>query len=118
MAEERAAAWVAAELAGAGFDVEANACGLPAAFIARAGSGPLHVGICAEYDAPPGLGHACGNNIIAASAVGAGLALAAVADDVGLTVSVFGTPAEEGGGGAGAVIRHAAVKGWRLEVIA
>jgi amidohydrolase len=98
-AEERAAAWVAAELAGAGFDVEASACGLPTAFIARTGSGPLHVGICAEYDALPGLGHACGHNIIAASAVGAGLALAAVADDLGLTVSVLGTPAEEGGGG-------------------
>ena len=39
--EERAAAWVSAELAGAGFDVEANACGLPTAFTARSGSGPL-----------------------------------------------------------------------------
>ena len=98
-AEERAAAWVAAELADAGFDVQANACGLPTAFIARAGTGPLHVGICAEYDALPALGHACGHNIIAAAAVGAGLALAATADDLGLTVTVFGTPAEEGGGG-------------------
>jgi amidohydrolase len=98
-AEERAAAWVAAELADAGFDVHANACGLPTAFIARAGTGPLHVGICAEYDALPALGHACGHNIIAAAAVGAGLALAATADDLGLTVTVFGTPAEEGGGG-------------------
>jgi amidohydrolase len=98
-AEERAAAWVAAELADGGFDVETNACGLATAFIARAGSGPLHIGICAEYDALPGLGHACGHNIIAAAAVGAGRALAAAADDLGLTVTVFGTPAEEGGGG-------------------
>src|ERR1700761_9680938 len=72
--EERAAAWVSAELADGGFEVETGACGLPTAFIARAGSGPLHIGICAEYDALPGVGHACGHNIIAASAVGAGLA--------------------------------------------
>ena len=110
-AEERAAAWVAAELAGAGFDVEANACGLPTAFIARAGTGPLHVGICAEYDALPALGHACGHNIIAAAAVGAGLALAATADDLGLRVTVFGTPAEEGGGGKVYMLERGAFSG-------
>ena len=97
--EERAAAWVSAELADSGFDVETGACELPTAFIARAGRGPLHIGICAEYDALPGVGHACGHNIIAAAAVGAGLALAAAADDLGLRVTVFGTPAEESGGG-------------------
>ena len=69
-AEECAAAWVGAELADAGFEVKTNACGLPTAFIARTGTGPLHVGICAEYDALPALGHACGHNIIAAAAVG------------------------------------------------
>ena len=109
--EERAAAWVSAELAGAGFDVEANACGLPTAFIARSGTGPLHIGICAEYDALPGLGHACGHNIIAAAAVGAGLALAAAADDLGLTVTVFGTPAEEGGGGKVYMLERGAFDG-------
>ena len=109
--EERAAAWVSAELAGAGFDVEANACGLPTAFIARSGTGPLHMGICAEYDALPGLGHACGHNIIAAAAVGAGLALAAAADDLGLTVTVFGTPAEEGGGGKVYMLERGAFDG-------
>ena len=109
--EERAAAWVSAELAGAGFDVEANACGLPTAFIARSGTGPLHIGICAEYDALPGLGHACGHNIIAAAAVGTGLALAAAADDLGLTVTVFGTPAEEGGGGKVYMLERGAFDG-------
>jgi amidohydrolase len=109
--EERAAAWVAAELAGAGFDVEANACGLPTAFIARSGTGPLHIGICAEYDALPALGHACGHNIIAAAAVGTGLALAAAADDLGLTVTVFGTPAEEGGGGKVYMLERGAFDG-------
>jgi len=91
--------------------VTANACGLPTAFIARAGSGPLHVGICAEYDALPGLGHACGHNIIAAAAVGAGLALAAAADDLGLTVTVLGTPAEEGGGGKVYMLERGAFQG-------
>ena len=55
--------------------------------------------VCAEYDALPGVGHACGHNIIAAAAVGAGLGLAGLADELGLTVRVLGTPAEEGGGG-------------------
>jgi amidohydrolase len=97
--EHRSAARVAEALAGAGFDVETGVAGLPTAFSARSGSGPLVVAVCAEYDALPDIGHACGHNIIAASAVGAGLALAQVADDVGLTVLVLGTPAEEGGGG-------------------
>jgi amidohydrolase len=97
--EERSSEWVATALSDGGLDVEAGVCGLPTAFVARAGTGPLHIGICAEYDALPGIGHACGHNLIAASAVGAGIALAQVADDLGITVSVFGTPAEEGGGG-------------------
>ena len=59
----------------------------------------MHVAFCAEYDALPGIGHACGHNMIAAMAVGAATAAARVADEVGLTVSVIGTPAEEGGGG-------------------
>jgi len=97
--EEKSSAWVAEALSEGGFDVEIGACDLPTAIIARAGSGPLHIAICAEYDALPGVGHACGHNIIATAAIGAGLAAAEVADDVGLTVTVFGTPAEEGGGG-------------------
>ena len=72
---------------------------LPTAFIAEAGSGPLVLAVCAEYDALPDVGHACGHNIIAASAVGAGLGLLPVADELGVTVRVVGTPAEEGGGG-------------------
>ena len=97
--EEKSSAWVADALEEGGFEVERGVCELPTAFIARAGSGPLHIAICAEYDALPGIGHACGHNIIAAAAVGAGLAAAKVADEVGLTVTVIGTPAEEGGGG-------------------
>ena len=97
--EEWSAARVAGPLADAGFSVETGVGGLPTAFRARYGSGPLNIGLCAEYDALPGLGHACGHNIIAASSVGAALGLAAVADDLGLTVTLLGTPAEEGGGG-------------------
>jgi amidohydrolase len=81
------------------FRLTERPAGIDTAFLATAGSGPLHVGICAEYDALPGIGHACGHNIIASAAVGAGLILAELADDLGLTVTVFGTPAEEGGGG-------------------
>ena len=97
--EERAAGWLCDDLDAAGFAVTRGVGDLPTAFTARAGSGPLHVAFCAEYDALPGIGHACGHNMIAAMAVGAATAAARVADDVGLTVSVIGTPAEEGGGG-------------------
>ena len=97
--EQRSAHRVASALSDEGFDVQMGVCGLPTAFIARVGGGPLHIGICAEYDALPAIGHACGHNVIAAAAVGAGVALAGLADDLGLTVSVLGTPAEEGGGG-------------------
>jgi amidohydrolase len=97
--EERAARWTASALADGGFTVSEGVGDLPTAFSAEFGSGPLVVAVCAEYDALPDVGHACGHNIIAASAVGAGLGLAAVADDMGLTVRVVGTPAEEGGGG-------------------
>jgi amidohydrolase len=97
--EHHAAAWVGDTLTAGGFAVTAGAYDLPTALEARAGSGPLSIVICAEYDALPSIGHACGHNLIAASAVGAGLALAKVADDLGITVTVLGTPAEEGGGG-------------------
>src|SRR5436305_4195209 len=93
--EEQSSAWCAEALADAGFAVEAGVCDLPTAFVATAGTGPLTVGICAEYDALPGIGHACGHNVIAAAAVGAGRGLARLADELGITVKVLGTPAEE-----------------------
>lgn len=98
-AEHRSCAKTAAMVAERGFEVTTPLGGLDTAFRADFGSGPLVVGICAEYDALPGIGHACGHNIIAASAVGTALALAEVADDLGLTVALIGTPAEEAGGG-------------------
>ncbi|HSS09126.1 MAG TPA: M20 family metallopeptidase [Acidimicrobiales bacterium] len=109
--EERSSAWVADVLAEGGFDVEMGICDLPTAFAARAGQGPLHIGICAEYDALPDIGHACGHNVIAAAAVGAGLALAELADELGIRVTVFGTPAEEGGGGKILMLERGAFDG-------
>ncbi|HUV57360.1 MAG TPA: M20 family metallopeptidase [Acidimicrobiales bacterium] len=90
---------VAAAAEAAGFTVERGIGGLSTAFRAVKGSGDLHVVYCAEYDALPDVGHACGHNIIAASSLGAAIGLAAVADELNLTVTLLGTPSEEGGGG-------------------
>ncbi len=109
--EEMASAWVADALEAGGFSVQRGVCDLPTAVMATAGGGPLTVAICAEYDALPGIGHACGHNIIAAAAVGAGLALAPLVDDLGLTVKVLGTPAEEGGGGKILMLERGAFSG-------
>jgi amidohydrolase len=97
--EHKASGWLAGALEAAGFTVEKGICDLPTAFVARAGSGPLQIAVCAEYDALEGIGHACGHNIIATAALGAGIGAAKVADEIGVTVKVIGTPAEEGGGG-------------------
>ncbi len=97
--EHKASAWLVEMLSQAGLTVESGICELPTAFDGRAGSGPLHIAVCAEYDSLSGMGHACGHNIIATAAAGAAIALAAVADDVDITVRIIGTPAEEGGGG-------------------
>jgi amidohydrolase len=102
--EEDACEWLCEELMEAAFVVDSGICDLPTAFRARFGSGPLHIAICAEYDCLPGIGHACGHNMIAAISTGAGIALAQVADDIGLTVDVIGTPAEEVGNAAGKVL--------------
>lgn len=82
-----------------GFDVEINVATHPTGFIARKTSkkeGP-RIGVLAEYDALKGLGHACGHNMIAMMSVGAALAIASVLDELGGSLIVFGTPAEEGG---------------------
>jgi amidohydrolase len=115
--EEQACTWLCELLDGAGLDVERGVGDLPTAFAARAGSGPLHVVVCAEYDALPGVGHACGHNVIAAMAAGAGLALAGVADDAGLRVTVLGTPAEEGGGGKILLLERGAFDGARMAMM-
>lgn len=95
-------------LEAAGIATERHAFGLDTAFVGRAGHDGPNIALCLEYDALPGLGHACGHNIIASAGLGAGLAAAAVADECGGRVSIVGTPAEEGGGGKVFMIRNGA----------
>ncbi|MFT4280907.1 M20 family metallopeptidase [Microbacterium sp.] len=105
--EERAsAARIAEELAGHGFEVETGAYGLETALRTTTGAadGP-HFAVIAEYDALPGIGHACGHNAIAAIAVGAFLAAAPFVAEAGGRLSLIGTPAEENGGGKELIIR-------------
>ena len=109
--ETTSARAVAELLRSGGLDVTEGSYDLPTALESRAGDGELVVAVCAEYDALPEVGHACGHNIIAATAVGAGLALASVADQVGLTVRILGTPAEEGGGGKILMLERGAFAG-------
>jgi amidohydrolase len=98
--EHKAAGWIASMLRARGMDVESSLGGMPTALRAKRGDpkGP-RVAILGEYDALPEIGHACGHNLIATSAVGAFLAAAAVVDRTGGEVVFLGTPAEEGGGG-------------------
>ncbi len=96
-----------------GFQVERGVAGLETAFIATspgAGPGPT-IAFIAEYDALPGLGHACGHNIIAASATGAALAMQAVRDQIPGVIKLIGTPAEERGGGKAIMVERGAFKG-------
>jgi amidohydrolase len=115
--EYRAAAAVPELLDRAGFAVTPGYLGLDTAFHATFGTGPTRIALCAEYDALPGLGHACGHNLIAAGSVGAALGLAAVADDAGVTVEVYGTPAEEGGGGKIELLERGAFAGVDLAMM-
>ncbi len=96
-----------------GFRVERGAYGMPTAFRAEAGSGGPVVAVLCEYDALPGIGHACGHNLIAASGIAAGLALreALAAAGADGTVVVLGSPAEEGGGGKVIMVDRGAFAG-------
>jgi amidohydrolase len=94
-----------------GFAVEYPAYGMETAFAARVGSRGPEVVICAEYDALPAVGHACGHNLIATAALGAGVALRGLAEELGLRVTILGTPAEETRGGKIDLIRAGAFEG-------
>ena len=101
--EVKAATWVAEALRRHGFAVEHPAGTLPTAIRATmpgglGGDGP-RIAILAEYDALPGLGHGCGHNTMAASGVGAAIALASIAAELRGDIVFFGTPAEERGSG-------------------
>jgi amidohydrolase len=101
--EVQAATWVVEALRRHGFSVEHPAGSLATAIRAvrvggQGGAGP-RIGILAEYDALPGLGHGCGHNTMAASGVGAAIALASLADELSGEIVFLGTPAEERGSG-------------------
>ncbi len=109
--EVQASRWLADGLERAGFGVELGACDLPTAFLARAGSGPLHLAICAEYDSLPEIGHACGHNLIAAIGLGTAIALRDLVDDLGISLAIVGTPAEELGNGKALLLERGAFDG-------
>ena len=97
--ESKAAGWLTAYLEENGFSVERGICELPTAFRASYGTGKPAIAIMAEYDALPDIGHACGHNIIATGAAGAGVAAKPAVDQSGGSIVVIGTPAEELYGG-------------------
>ena len=94
-----------------GIAPERSAYGLATAFNAQVGGSGPQVAVLCEYDALPGVGHACGHNVIAAAGLGAGIAAASVAEQLGGTVRIMGTPAEEGGGGKVRMARAGAFDG-------
>lgn len=81
-----------------GFEVTRGICGMETAFLGVKKSekpGPV-IAFVAEYDALPGMGHACGHNLFCCSAVGAGIVLGGLLEELGGEIRVFGAPAEEG----------------------
>jgi amidohydrolase len=98
-------------LDGQGFEVVRGAYTMPTAFKAVAGSGGPTVAVLSEYDALPGIGHACGHNLIAIAGVGAGIGLRAGLEGVPGTVVILGSPAEEGGAGKQVLIEQHAFDG-------
>lgn len=116
--EHVSSARVADLLTAQGFAVQRPYLGFDTALCATSGSGEFRVGLMAEYDALPGLGHACGHNLIAASSTGAAIGLAAVAAAAGVTVRVYGTPAEEGGGGKIEMLERGAFTDLQLALMA
>ena len=115
--EKRASAWLTDYLDGNSFQVENGVGGLATAFKAVYGSNKPVIALFAEYDALPEIGHACGHNIIATSAVGAAVACKCVIDNCGGEVVVFGTPAEELFGGKVPMLRGGVFDGVDVAMI-
>jgi amidohydrolase len=112
--EHKAAAWIAETLEKRGFKVEKGLAGMPTALRTsktNTGGKKARIAILGEYDALPDIGHACGHNLIAASAVGAFLGAAAVVEKAGGELIFLGTPAEEGGGGKIKMIQDGVFEG-------
>src|SRR4030042_1487906 len=115
--EEQASAWLETFLKKNGFRIEKGVGELPTAFKASYGAGKPVIAFLAEYDALPEIGHACGHNIIAASAVGAGIASKCAVDSNGGTIMVIGTPAEELFGGKVTMVKKGVFKGIDVAMI-
>lgn len=95
------------------FIIEQNTAGLETAFKASAigkKGGPA-IAFLSEYDALPEIGHACGHNIIGTASLGAGIAIKSIIKELSGSVYVFGTPAEEGGGGKIKMLEKGAFEG-------
>ncbi len=97
--EEKASSWLINYLEDNGFRVQKCIAGLATAFQTTYGQEKPRIALLAEYDALPKIGHGCGHNIIAASAVGAGVASKLAIDSLGGSIVVLGTPGEEVLGG-------------------
>jgi amidohydrolase len=114
--EHRAAAVLEAFLGSQGFSVTAGVAGMDTAFLATrvfGEDGPT-VGVFCEYDALPGIGHACGHNIVAAAGAGAAVSAARLLESRGIPsgrIVVIGSPGEEGGGGKARLIDAGALAG-------
>lgn len=80
-----------------GFSVERGIAGVKTAFRAiwKKGEGGPNIGLLCEYDALPGIGHACGHHMQGPSILAAAEALKEAKLDHPYTVTVYGTPAEE-----------------------
>ena len=115
--EEKASAWLTGYLQDNGFNVERAIAGLGTAFRAAYGRGSPKIALLAEYDALPGIGHACGHNIIGTAAAGAGVASKSIIDQLGGSVVVLGTPAEEGLGGKIDMAKAGAFQGMGVAMI-
>jgi len=108
--EKKASAWLIGYLEDSGFNIEQGIASLATAFRAIYGQGSPRIALLAEYDALPKIGHACGHNIIAASAVGAAVASKSIIDQLGGSVVVLGTPGEEIFGGKIDIVKAGAFK--------
>ena len=116
--EHQASDWLAEYLEKNGFTVEKGICKLPTAFRGRYGTGQPVIAFLAEYDALPKIGHACGHNLIATSAVAAGMASKRAVDELGGSVMVFGTPGEELYGGKAVMAERGAFTDVDMAMIA